>query len=167
MLVEELDATKKQLEKLLKQHEELEMKSKSDIKVLVKEIKSLRSSQTQMKQELSRSLKEKSETEVGCFSLDAYGTWSRMSFLTIACKYQFHHLEPRIISMNSKNKLTRLKLLINSFRFFLNHYIIRTYLSFSTTWASWLHPFIQFSDIERKSLTSIFFFYSLLVDWFT
>lgn len=63
MLLEELDATKKQLENLLKQHEKLEMKSKSDIKVLVKEVKSLRSSQTQMKQELSRSLKEKSETE--------------------------------------------------------------------------------------------------------
>ena len=74
MLVEELDATKKQLEKLLKQHEELEVKSKSDIKVLVKEVKSLRSSQTQMKQELSRSLKEKSEAEVGCFSLKAYCT---------------------------------------------------------------------------------------------
>lgn len=74
MLLEELDATKKQLENLLKQHEKLEMKSKSDIKVLVKEVKSLRSSQTQMKQELSQSLKEKSETEVGCYSLKAYVT---------------------------------------------------------------------------------------------
>lgn len=94
MLLEELDATKKQLENLLKQHEKLEMKSKSDIKVLVKEVKSLRSSQTQMKQELSQSLKEKSETEVGCYSLKAYVTWLQVSFFTIDGKYHFHHLEP-------------------------------------------------------------------------
>ncbi|KAK9280523.1 hypothetical protein L1049_014215 [Liquidambar formosana] len=62
-LLQELDATKEQLGNLLKRHEELEVKSKADIKVLVKEVKSLRSSQTELKQELSQSLKERSEAE--------------------------------------------------------------------------------------------------------
>ncbi|XP_031279628.1 PX domain-containing protein EREL1 isoform X1 [Pistacia vera] len=60
---QELDATKQQLEILSKQYEELEVKSKADIKVLVKEVKSLRSSHKGLKQELSRALNEKSETE--------------------------------------------------------------------------------------------------------
>ncbi|KAJ0031617.1 hypothetical protein Pint_12425 [Pistacia integerrima] len=60
---QELDATKQQLEILSKQYEELEAKSKADIKVLVKEVKSLRSSHKGLKQELSRALNEKSETE--------------------------------------------------------------------------------------------------------
>ncbi|KAF5748170.1 phox domain-containing family protein [Tripterygium wilfordii] len=62
-LLDDLNATKEQLEKLSKQYEELEAKSKADIKVLVKEVKSLRRSQTELKQELSQSLKEKSEVE--------------------------------------------------------------------------------------------------------
>jgi hypothetical protein len=64
MLLQELDASKEQFENLLKRYEELEAKSKADIKVLVKEVKSLRSSQTGLKQELSRMQKEKSEAEV-------------------------------------------------------------------------------------------------------
>ncbi|KAK4600748.1 hypothetical protein RGQ29_010394 [Quercus rubra] len=60
---QELDASKEQLEKLLKRYEELEAKSKADIKVLIKEVKSLRSSQTELKQELSQTHKEKSEAE--------------------------------------------------------------------------------------------------------
>lgn len=63
-LLQELDATREQLQNLLKRHEELETKSRSDIKVLVKEVKSLRYSQTELKQELSQSIKEKSEAEV-------------------------------------------------------------------------------------------------------
>lgn len=63
VLLQELDASKEQLEKLLKRYEELEAKSKADVKVLVKEVKSLRSSQTELKQELSRTQKEKSEAE--------------------------------------------------------------------------------------------------------
>lgn len=62
--LEELDVTKKQLEDVLKRHEELEIKSKADIKVLVKEVKSLRNSQAELKKDLSQSQKEKSDAEV-------------------------------------------------------------------------------------------------------
>ncbi|CAA2942174.1 PX domain-containing EREL1-like isoform X3 [Olea europaea subsp. europaea] len=62
-LQEDLDPTKQQLEELLKQHQDLEVKSKADIKVLVKEVKSLRSSHVELKQQLSQSLSEKSEAE--------------------------------------------------------------------------------------------------------
>lgn len=62
-VLQELDATKEQLENLSKRYEELEAKSKADIKVLVKEVKSLRSSQIGLKQELSQMLNEKSKTE--------------------------------------------------------------------------------------------------------
>lgn len=64
-LFRELKATKDQLNILLKQHEELEVKSKSDIKLLVKEVKSLRRSQVDLKQKLDESLQEKTEVEVG------------------------------------------------------------------------------------------------------
>ncbi|KAH8482768.1 hypothetical protein H0E87_030015 [Populus deltoides] len=63
MVLEELDATRKLLEDLSKRYEELEAKSKADIKFLAKEFKSLKNSQTTLKQELSQSLKEKSEVE--------------------------------------------------------------------------------------------------------
>ncbi|OMP01401.1 hypothetical protein COLO4_11913 [Corchorus olitorius] len=62
-LLQEVDATREQLENLHKHHEELEMKSKADVKVLVKEVKSLRSSQSEFKQELSHVMKEKLELE--------------------------------------------------------------------------------------------------------
>ncbi|KAL8116017.1 hypothetical protein AgCh_022490 [Apium graveolens] len=58
-----LDANKQLLVELQKQHQELEAKSKADIKVLVKEVKSLRRSQEEYKQQLSQSIKEKSEAE--------------------------------------------------------------------------------------------------------
>lgn len=60
---QELDETKKQLEDLLKKHQELQIKSKSDIKVLSKEVKSLRISQAELKKELIQSQKQKSEAE--------------------------------------------------------------------------------------------------------
>ncbi|TKY74744.1 hypothetical protein E2542_SST03507 [Spatholobus suberectus] len=63
VLLQNIDATKEQLEILSKQYGELEAKSKADVKVLVKEVKSLRNSQTKLKKELSESIKEKSETE--------------------------------------------------------------------------------------------------------
>ncbi|CAN6583680.1 unnamed protein product [Malus baccata var. baccata] len=63
ILPQELDPYKEQLENLSKRYEELEAKSKADIKVLVKEVKSLRSSQAGLKHELSKSLTEKSEAE--------------------------------------------------------------------------------------------------------
>nr|XP_008394104.2 PX domain-containing protein EREL1 isoform X3 [Malus domestica] len=63
ILLQELDPYKEQLENLSKQYEELEAKSKADIKVLVKEVKSLRNSQAGLKHELSKSQTEKSEAE--------------------------------------------------------------------------------------------------------
>ncbi|GMI93911.1 hypothetical protein like AT3G15920 [Hibiscus trionum] len=63
MLIQELDVARKQLADLQKHHEELEVKSKADVKLLVKEVKSLRSSQSELKQELSRVMKEKLELE--------------------------------------------------------------------------------------------------------
>ncbi|KAA8521581.1 hypothetical protein F0562_012254 [Nyssa sinensis] len=67
-ILQELAATQQQLEDLMRRHEVLEVKSKADIKVLVKEVKSLRSSQAELKQELSRSMKEKAEAEVNFFT---------------------------------------------------------------------------------------------------
>ncbi|BBG95529.1 Phox domain-containing protein [Prunus dulcis] len=63
IMPQELDPYKEQLDNLSKRYEELEAKSKADIKVLVKEVKSLRSSQKELKHELSKSLKEKSDAE--------------------------------------------------------------------------------------------------------
>ncbi|KAL6285970.1 hypothetical protein ACE6H2_010360 [Prunus campanulata] len=63
MLLQELDASRLQLENLQKYHEEFEVKSKTDVKLLVKEVKFLRNSQSELKQELSRLLKEKLEVE--------------------------------------------------------------------------------------------------------
>lgn len=71
-VLQELDATKEQLENLSKRYEELEAKSKADIKVLVKEVKSLRSSQIGLKQELSQMLNEKSKTEVIRYSASSF-----------------------------------------------------------------------------------------------
>lgn len=67
----ELDATKEQLEDLSKRYQDLERKSKADIKILVKEVKSLRSSQAALKEQLNQSLKEKSEIEVYMNTLKA------------------------------------------------------------------------------------------------
>ncbi|KAG8481975.1 hypothetical protein CXB51_026907 [Gossypium anomalum] len=63
-LLQELDVAREQLADLQKHHEELEVKSKADVKLLVKEVKSLRSSQSELKQELSRVMKEKLELEI-------------------------------------------------------------------------------------------------------
>lgn len=63
-LLQELDVTREQLENAQKRKEELELKSKADIKVLVKEVKSLRKAQIELKQDLNQSLKEKAELEV-------------------------------------------------------------------------------------------------------
>lgn len=64
MLYQELDSAKQQFKDLLKRHQELEVKSKADIKVLVKEVKSLRSSQAELTQQFNHSLTEKSKVEV-------------------------------------------------------------------------------------------------------
>ena len=79
MLLQNLNATKEQLEILSKQYGELEAKSKADVKVLVKEVKSLRNTQIELKKELSESVKEKCEAEVGY--QPAHVISSRMFFL--------------------------------------------------------------------------------------
>uniref|UniRef100_A0A803LEA2 Uncharacterized protein n=1 Tax=Chenopodium quinoa TaxID=63459 RepID=A0A803LEA2_CHEQI len=63
LLKQKLDVSRDQLESSLKHHDESETKSKTDLKVLVKEVKSLRSSQSDLKQELSNLTKEKLELE--------------------------------------------------------------------------------------------------------
>lgn len=63
LLLNELDVSREHLSKLHKRNEELEAKSKADVKLLVKEVKSLRSSQSELKQELGRLMKEKIEVE--------------------------------------------------------------------------------------------------------
>ncbi|KAL3736813.1 hypothetical protein ACJRO7_025702 [Eucalyptus globulus] len=63
LFLNELDVAREHLSKLHKRNEELEAKSKADVKLLVKEVKSLRSSQSELKQELGRLMKEKIEVE--------------------------------------------------------------------------------------------------------
>ncbi|VVB11917.1 unnamed protein product [Arabis nemorensis] len=52
-----------QLEDLCRRYEELEAKSKADIKILVKEVKSLRRSHVELEKELTQSLTDKTEVE--------------------------------------------------------------------------------------------------------
>ena len=66
-LLQELDASREQLEYLQKQYEEFVTKSKADVELFIKEIKSLRDTQLDMKQECSQLTKEKSELEVNFF----------------------------------------------------------------------------------------------------
>jgi chromosome segregation ATPase len=63
-LVEELETKRKEVESLQRHLGEVEAKSKTDMKVLVKEVKSLRNSQKEMKKVLSQYLEEKTELEV-------------------------------------------------------------------------------------------------------
>ncbi|XP_004486652.1 PX domain-containing protein EREX isoform X2 [Cicer arietinum] len=63
MLQQELDVARVQLKHLQKHHDEFEMKSKTDMKLLVKEVKSLRSSQLELKQQLGELMKEKVDVE--------------------------------------------------------------------------------------------------------
>ncbi|CAM0908799.1 unnamed protein product [Alopecurus aequalis] len=62
-LVEELEAKRKEVESLQRHVGEVEAKSKTDMKVLVKEVKSLRNSQKEMKKLLNQYLEEKTELE--------------------------------------------------------------------------------------------------------
>ncbi|KAJ0262899.1 PX domain-containing protein EREL1 [Hirschfeldia incana] len=63
VLSKELDARKQQLEDLSRRYDELEAKSKADIKVLVKEVKSLRRSHVELEKKLTQSLTDKIEAE--------------------------------------------------------------------------------------------------------
>lgn len=62
-LLEELEMKRKEVESLKQHLGEVEAKSKADIKVLVKEVKSLRNSQQEMKKMLNQYLEEKTELE--------------------------------------------------------------------------------------------------------
>lgn len=74
MLQQELDVTTEQLKNLQKHHDEFEMKSKTDTKLLIKEVKSLRSSQLELKQQLSELMKEKIDVEVLSFQFLYFAT---------------------------------------------------------------------------------------------
>ncbi|KAL6603769.1 hypothetical protein ACP70R_044130 [Stipagrostis hirtigluma subsp. patula] len=63
MLLEELETKRKEVDSLKQQLGEVEAKSKADIKVLVKEVKSLRNSQKEMKKVLNQYLEEKTDLE--------------------------------------------------------------------------------------------------------
>ncbi|KAL5575561.1 hypothetical protein UlMin_017260 [Ulmus minor] len=63
MLLQELDVAREHFDNLQRRHEDFELKTKTDVKLLVKEVKSLRSTQSELKQELSRVMKEKLEVE--------------------------------------------------------------------------------------------------------
>ncbi|KAJ6849767.1 PX domain-containing protein EREL1 isoform X1 [Iris pallida] len=63
MLLQELNAKQDKIENLQRHLVDVEMKSKADIKVLVKEVKFLRSSQAELKEMLNQSMKEKTELE--------------------------------------------------------------------------------------------------------
>lgn len=66
MLLQQINDVRENFENLHKEHEEMEVKSKAELKVLVKEVKSLRTTQSELRQELSRTMKEKLEMEVKC-----------------------------------------------------------------------------------------------------
>ncbi|KZV22599.1 hypothetical protein F511_02616 [Dorcoceras hygrometricum] len=59
----ELDSAREQLENLKKCQEDSDLRLKSDVKLLVKEVKSLRSSQSELRLELDRMVKERTELE--------------------------------------------------------------------------------------------------------
>nr|VDD40798.1 unnamed protein product [Brassica oleracea] len=63
VLWKELDARKQQLGDLSRRYNELEAKSKADIKVLVREVKSLRRSHVELEKKLTQSLTDKTEAE--------------------------------------------------------------------------------------------------------
>ena len=64
LLLQELESKQEQIEKLQRHLEDVEMKSKADIRVLIKEVKFLRGSQAELKEMLNQSMKEKAEIEV-------------------------------------------------------------------------------------------------------
>lgn len=61
MLLQQIDDLRDKFEDLRKEHEE---RSKAELMVLVKEVKSFRTSQSEPKQELTRTMKEKLEMDV-------------------------------------------------------------------------------------------------------
>lgn len=64
LLVQDLESKQEELNIVRRHLEEVEKKSKSDIKVLVKEVKTLRSSQAELKKMANRYSEEKTELQV-------------------------------------------------------------------------------------------------------
>lgn len=91
-----------QLEDLRKRQEELEAKSKADIKVLVKEVKSLRINQNELQQELNQTMKDKAELEVVTFTFT-----ERNSVLLIKHVLTMFLLFSVLSASNSKGKRTK------------------------------------------------------------
>ncbi|KAF2581381.1 hypothetical protein F2Q70_00010045 [Brassica cretica] len=65
MLLQQIDDLRDKFEDLRKEHEE---RSKAELMVLVKEVKSFRTSQSELKQELTRTMKEKLEMDTQLLS---------------------------------------------------------------------------------------------------
>ncbi|CAN4076907.1 unnamed protein product [Withania somnifera] len=87
-VLQELDATKRKLDELRKQHEELEVKSKADVKVLIKEVRSLRGTQADLKKQLNHSLEKKWEAERVCEKEKLANEQARTSFMKLLRKCQ-------------------------------------------------------------------------------
>ncbi|KAK9098687.1 hypothetical protein Syun_025732 [Stephania yunnanensis] len=85
LLLQEFGSTQEKLANLQKLHEELLVKSKAETKILVKEIKSLRTSQSELKQELALSQNHKSEIEDWnkAFSTSS-SLWMKLHYLPLS-----------------------------------------------------------------------------------
>lgn len=99
-LHKELESAKKQYEDLLKRYLELEVQSKSDIKVLVKEVKSLRSSQAELKQQLKESINEKSIMKELLQVEQERNEQERNSFMNLLNKCKILHDQLQDCSIN-------------------------------------------------------------------
>lgn len=62
--IQDLDEKNEQIKNLQKTNEDMELKSKSDIEVLVEEIKSLRNFQSELEETIDKSEKEKFKSQV-------------------------------------------------------------------------------------------------------
>ncbi|GER35330.1 Phox (PX) domain-containing protein [Striga asiatica] len=87
----ELISTKQQYEDLFKRHQELELKSKADIKVLVKEVKSLRASHAELTKQLDQSRVEKSKVEEQLQEERAENEQTRTSWREFLNKFKSLH----------------------------------------------------------------------------
>lgn len=103
-LLQELDATKNKLDDLSMKHQELEAKSKADIKVLVKEVKSLRSSQASLKEQLNQSLEGKSKAEKLLQEEKQKSEKEKVARMKLLHEFEVLHHRLRDCSMNILNE---------------------------------------------------------------
>lgn len=85
LLLQELDK-QEQIEKLQKRLDGVGTKSKADIRILVKEVKFLRSSQAELKEMLNQSLQEKTELEVKYYVFLKWIHWSLCGYVLVKAK---------------------------------------------------------------------------------